>query len=213
MNDVIVIDGVERKKKKMALQSVVLQQLAVWFTAVGAAAGGTGSAAGYAGSASANSNTTANRRRHSVASHPHPASSQSNQITITTATTTTTTTTILSHQRTLSLPLAAAVVNQSQPSKRSVLRCMYFSFKPTSNLNYWGVDRFCQLFIYLYIEYILFKIRFIYMIGFLVVHQILVVDYWWRIFLIVRKNHSFQITNKFICLFSRLSNVCFSHRF
>lgn len=43
-----------------------------------------------------------------------------------TATITTTTTATVSHQRTLSLPLAAVIINQTQPSKRSVLRCMYF---------------------------------------------------------------------------------------
>lgn len=43
-----------------------------------------------------------------------------------TATITTTTTATISHQRTLSLPLAAVIINQTQPSKRSVLRCMYF---------------------------------------------------------------------------------------
>ncbi|XP_029162675.1 insulin receptor substrate 1 isoform X1 [Nylanderia fulva] len=41
--------------------------------------------------------------------------------TITTATITTTAT--ISHQRTLSLPLAAVIIGQTQPSKRSVLRC------------------------------------------------------------------------------------------
>ncbi|XP_012531442.1 insulin receptor substrate 1 isoform X1 [Monomorium pharaonis] len=40
-----------------------------------------------------------------------------------TATITTTTTTTISHQRTLSLPLAAVIINQTQPSKRPVLRC------------------------------------------------------------------------------------------
>ncbi|XP_050458620.1 insulin receptor substrate 1-B isoform X1 [Cataglyphis hispanica] len=100
----------------------------------------------------ANSGGTA-RRRHSVASHPHSVNnSQSAHVTtaattnaITTVTTTTitattttittttinttititatTTTATISHQRTLSLPLAAVIISQTQPSKRSVLRC------------------------------------------------------------------------------------------
>ncbi|XP_012234673.1 insulin receptor substrate 1 isoform X2 [Linepithema humile] len=44
-------------------------------------------------------------------------------VTATTTATTTTTTATISHQRTLSLPLAAVIINQTQPSKRSVLRC------------------------------------------------------------------------------------------
>lgn len=47
-------------------------------------------------------------------------------ITATVSATTTTTTATISHQRTLSLPLAAVIINQTQSSKRSVLRCMYF---------------------------------------------------------------------------------------
>lgn len=93
------------------------------------------------------SSATVKRRRHSVASHPQiPNNSQSVfQIAMittptSTATTTTASTTALktakvatkSHQRTLSLPLAAVVVNQAQSSKRSVLRCMYFSSNDSS---------------------------------------------------------------------------------
>ncbi|XP_072765623.1 uncharacterized protein Chico isoform X2 [Anoplolepis gracilipes] len=46
-----------------------------------------------------------------------------NTTTTITATITTTTTATISHQRTLSLPLAAVIISQTQPSKRSVLRC------------------------------------------------------------------------------------------
>ncbi|XP_043524973.1 insulin receptor substrate 1 isoform X2 [Frieseomelitta varia] len=98
-----------------------------------------GTGAGIAGIASTNTNcATTTRRRHSVASHPQSVNnSQSVHVTtITTTTTTTTTITItttatvttttttatISHQRTLSLPLAA-IINQIQSSKRSVLRC------------------------------------------------------------------------------------------
>ncbi|KAL2717120.1 insulin receptor substrate 1 isoform X1 [Vespula squamosa] len=105
---------------------------AVWFAAVA------GTGAGTAGIASINVNcATATRRRHSVASHPHSVNnSQSAHVTTSTTTTTTTititttatattttTTAIISHQRTLSLPLAAVIINQTQSSKRSVLRC------------------------------------------------------------------------------------------
>nr|XP_050844422.1 insulin receptor substrate 1 isoform X3 [Vespula vulgaris] len=97
-----------------------------------------GTGAGTAGIASINVNcATATRRRHSVASHPHSVNnSQSAHVTTSTTTTTTTititttatattttTTAIISHQRTLSLPLAAVIINQTQSSKRSVLRC------------------------------------------------------------------------------------------
>ncbi|KAG7189001.1 hypothetical protein KM043_008595 [Ampulex compressa] len=98
-----------------------------------------GTGAGTAGIASTNANcATTARRRHSVASHPHSANnSQSAHVTTTSTTTTTTTITItttatattttttatISHQRTLSLPLAAVIINQTQSSKRSVLRC------------------------------------------------------------------------------------------
>lgn len=109
---------------------------AVWFAVVA------GTGAGTAGIASTNTNcATTTRRRHSVASHPHSVNnSQSVHVTTTTTTTTTTititttatvttttTTATISHQRTLSLPLAA-IINQMQSSKRSVLRCMYFCF-------------------------------------------------------------------------------------
>ncbi|XP_076168627.1 insulin receptor substrate 1 chico isoform X2 [Ptiloglossa arizonensis] len=100
-----------------------------------------GTGAGTAGIASTNTNcATTTRRRHSVASHPHSVNnSQSVHVTTTSTTTTTTSTTItitttatvttttttatISHQRTLSLPLAAVIINQMQSSKRSVLRC------------------------------------------------------------------------------------------
>ncbi|XP_031836369.1 insulin receptor substrate 1 chico isoform X3 [Nomia melanderi] len=99
-----------------------------------------GTGAGTAGIASTNINcATTTRRRHSVASHPHSLNnSQSIHVTTTTTTTTTTTsititttatvtttttTATISHQRTLSLPLAAVIINQMQSSKRSVLRC------------------------------------------------------------------------------------------
>ncbi|XP_017795759.1 PREDICTED: insulin receptor substrate 1 [Habropoda laboriosa] len=99
-----------------------------------------GTGAGTAGIASTNTNcATTTRRRHSVASHPHSVNnSQSIHVTTTTTTTsttttititttatvtTTTTTATISHQRTLSLPLAAVIINQMQSSKRSVLRC------------------------------------------------------------------------------------------
>lgn len=111
---------------------------AVWFAVVA------GTGAGTAGIASTNNNcATTTRRRHSVASHPHSVNnSQSVHVTTSTTTTTitttititttatvttTTTTATISHQRTLSLPLAA-IINQMQSSKRSVLRCMYFCF-------------------------------------------------------------------------------------
>ncbi|XP_076388915.1 insulin receptor substrate 1 chico isoform X3 [Megachile rotundata] len=98
-----------------------------------------GTGAGTAGIASTNTNcATTTRRRHSVASHPHSVNN-SQSVHVTTSTTTTTTTTItitttatvttttttatISHQRTLSLPLAAVIINQMQSSKRSVLRC------------------------------------------------------------------------------------------
>ncbi|XP_033185947.1 insulin receptor substrate 1 chico isoform X1 [Bombus vancouverensis nearcticus] len=98
-----------------------------------------GTGAGTAGIASTNNNcATTTRRRHSVASHPHSVNnSQSVHVTTSTTTTTitttititttatvttTTTTATISHQRTLSLPLAA-IINQMQSSKRSVLRC------------------------------------------------------------------------------------------
>ncbi|KAL0126986.1 hypothetical protein PUN28_005372 [Cardiocondyla obscurior] len=114
------------------------------------AVAGTGAWTTGIATTNANSAGTA-RRRHSVASHPHSVNnSQSVHVTTTTnatmttttvttttitATTTTITTTItatvtatittatISHQRTLSLPLAAVIINQTQPSKRSVLRC------------------------------------------------------------------------------------------
>lgn len=112
---------------------------AVWFAVVA----GTG-AGGTAGIASTNTNcATTARRRHSVASQPHSINNSQSVHVITTSTTTTTTTTItitmtatvttttttatISHQRTLSLPLAA-IINQMQSSKKSVLRCMYFCF-------------------------------------------------------------------------------------
>ncbi|XP_076679106.1 insulin receptor substrate 1 chico isoform X3 [Andrena cerasifolii] len=99
-----------------------------------------GTGVGTAGIASTNTNcATTTRRRHSIASHPHSVNnSQSVHVTTsttTTATTTTititttatvtatTTTATISHQRTLSLPLAAVIINQMQSSKRSVLRC------------------------------------------------------------------------------------------
>ncbi|CAL7950186.1 unnamed protein product [Xylocopa violacea] len=99
-----------------------------------------GTGAGTAGIASTNTNcATTTRRRHSVASHPHSVNNSQSVHVTTTSTTTTTTTTItitttatvttttttatISHQRTLSLPLAAVLINQIQPSKRSVLRC------------------------------------------------------------------------------------------
>ncbi|XP_053983115.1 insulin receptor substrate 1 isoform X1 [Hylaeus volcanicus] len=96
-----------------------------------------GTGAGTAGIATTNTNcATTTRRRHSVASHPHSANnSQSVNVTTTTTTSTTititttatvtitTTTATISHQRTLSLPLAAVIINQMQSSKRSVLRC------------------------------------------------------------------------------------------
>ncbi|XP_070512018.1 uncharacterized protein Chico isoform X4 [Cardiocondyla obscurior] len=111
-----------------------------------------GTGAWTTGIATTNANSAGTaRRRHSVASHPHSVNnSQSVHVTTTTnatmttttvttttitATTTTITTTItatvtatittatISHQRTLSLPLAAVIINQTQPSKRSVLRC------------------------------------------------------------------------------------------
>lgn len=74
-----------------------------------------------------------NRRRHSVASHPIPSInnniSQFNHVNATSSSsaTSTTSTATISHQRTLSLPLAASAINQTQSSKRSMLRCMYFS--------------------------------------------------------------------------------------
>lgn len=112
---------------------------AVWFAAVA------GTGAGTAGIASTNTNcATTTRRRHSVATHPHSVNNSQSVHVTTTSTTTTTTTTItittaatvttttttatISHQRTLSLPLAAVFINQMQSSKRSVLRCMYFCF-------------------------------------------------------------------------------------
>lgn len=98
--------------------------------------------------ASTNANcTVTTKRRHSVASHPHSASNPLSNTTSSSSTTTssttcntktstststtntpiaTTTIATISHQRTLSLPLAAAAINQTQPSKRSVKRCMYF---------------------------------------------------------------------------------------
>ncbi|XP_076647170.1 insulin receptor substrate 1 chico isoform X2 [Halictus rubicundus] len=99
-----------------------------------------GTGAGTAGIASTNTNcATTTRRRHSVASHPHSlnnfqsihvtttstTTTTTTSITITTTATVTTTTTTatISHQRTLSLPLAAVIINQMQSSKRSVLRC------------------------------------------------------------------------------------------
>ncbi|XP_066589387.1 insulin receptor substrate 1-like isoform X2 [Prorops nasuta] len=93
-----------------------------------------GTGAGTVGNAATNANcATATRRRHSVASHPHSVNnSQSAHVTTTSTTTTTTitatattttTTATISHQRTLSLPLAAVIINQNQTSKRSVLRC------------------------------------------------------------------------------------------
>nr|XP_033328229.1 insulin receptor substrate 1 isoform X2 [Megalopta genalis] len=99
-----------------------------------------GTGAGTAGIASTNTNcATTTRRRHSVASHPNFLNNpQSIHVTTTTTTTTTTTsitvtttatvtttttTATISHQRTLSLPLAAVIINQMQSSKRSVLRC------------------------------------------------------------------------------------------
>ncbi|XP_029048601.1 insulin receptor substrate 1 isoform X2 [Osmia bicornis bicornis] len=99
-----------------------------------------GTGAGTAGNASTNTNcATTTRRRHSVASHPHSVNN-SQSVHVTTSTTTTTTTTTItitttatvttttatatiSHQRTLSLPLAAVIINQMQSSKRSVLCC------------------------------------------------------------------------------------------
>ncbi|XP_017877175.1 insulin receptor substrate 1-B isoform X1 [Ceratina calcarata] len=113
------------------------------------AAGGTRSGtAGMIASTTTNNNcATTTRRRHSVASHPHSVNNSqtvhnvtttiststtatttttSTTITVTTTatvTTTTTTTATISHQRTLSLPLAAVLINQIQSSKRSVLRC------------------------------------------------------------------------------------------
>ncbi|XP_076240891.1 insulin receptor substrate 1 chico isoform X2 [Calliopsis andreniformis] len=99
-----------------------------------------GTGAGTARIASTNTNcATTTRRRHSIASHPHSVNN-SQSVHVTTSTTTTTTTTTItitttatvttttttatiSHQRTLSLPLAAVIINQMQSSKRSVLRC------------------------------------------------------------------------------------------
>ncbi|KAJ8687318.1 hypothetical protein QAD02_023112 [Eretmocerus hayati] len=74
------------------------------------------------------STVTANRRRHSVASHPVSSvnnnKSQFNHASASSSSTTSTTSTAtISHQRTLSLPLAAVAINQTQSSKRSVLRC------------------------------------------------------------------------------------------
>ncbi|XP_043471302.1 insulin receptor substrate 1 isoform X2 [Leptopilina heterotoma] len=116
-----------------------------------APAAGTGT--GTTGNATTNVNSSSmNRRRHSVASHPHSTnnsqsvhvnttSSSSSTTTSSSSTTTTTkstttsttvtatiatittTTATNSHQRTLSLPLAAVAINQTQSSKRSVLRC------------------------------------------------------------------------------------------
>lgn len=129
-----------------------------------AAAAGTRSLGSYAMSSS-----TANRRRHSVASQPITAiNSQSVNVTTTTTptlsstigvlttsnnnnTTTTSTTMIItpkSHQRTLSLPLAAVAINQTQSSKRSVLRCMYFLLPCNNNkkkkTNFQKTIDFCK---------------------------------------------------------------------
>ncbi|KZC12692.1 Insulin receptor substrate 1-B [Dufourea novaeangliae] len=131
------VEPVQEQEQSIQTQSTSCNTVtvrAVWFAAVA------GTGAGTAGIASTNTNcATTTRRRHSVASHPHSVNNSQSIHVTTSATTTATTTTItitttatvttttttatISHQRTLSLPLAAVIINQMQSSKRSVLRC------------------------------------------------------------------------------------------